>query len=69
MNVLTSLLLLSWLKSRIGKSFTAALILLVAGGEVTTHDLKLVEDLIRRLETDEDLTEMILISEVWIDSG
>ena len=64
MDVLAGLLLLPWLKGRVGESFTATLILLVSGGEVTTEDLELVEYLIRTLEADENLTEMVLISEV-----
>ena len=64
MDVLAGLLLLPWLGCAISESFTAALVLLVSGGEVTTEDLELVEYLIRALEANEDLTEMVLISEV-----
>ena len=46
MDVLTSLLFLLWLQGRVSESFTAALVLLVTGGEITAKDLKLVEDLV-----------------------
>ena len=64
------MLLLSWLKSGVSESFTAALILLVTSREITAENLELIEDLVAALETDENLTEMVLISEVSsIDAG
>ena len=64
MNILASLLFLLCFKSRVSKSFTAALVLLIASREVTTENLELIQNLVRALETNKDLTKMILIIEV-----
>jgi hypothetical protein len=69
MDVLTSLLFVTWLKGRVSETLTAAFILLVASREVTAGDLELIEDLVRGLKSNEKLAEVILIGKCWIDTS
>ena len=69
MDVLTGLLLVTWLKGRVSETFTAALVLLVTSIEVTAKDLKLIEDLVAGLEANEELAEVVLIGKRWIDTS
>ena len=68
-NVLTGLLLVTWLKGAISETLTAAFVLLVASREVTAGNLKLIEDLVGGLKSNEKLAKMVLISERWVDTS
>ena len=69
MDILTGLLFVTWLKSAISETLTAAFVLLIASREVTAGYLKLIEDLVRGLKANEKLAEMILIGKCWIDTS